>query len=325
MIFSKFTTTLDIIQDYLLKYNYEFSRIDGSTTDREAKIKNFNDVNSTTSVFLLSTRAGGVGINLQAANTVIIFDGDFNPHNDLQAISRSHRIGQQQQVNVFRLLTKNTVEYQYFKNANKKLGLADAILTNLHSEKIDPETIEEMLRNGSISILEEDDETSMQKSRAFMNDDIDKILQSGYQRHDEIADSPVKQSIFSQVSFELDNENSNSNTKNLNIHDKDFWEKALKIRSVETKISKIIKLTNNFIGDNREELKSNNKLLTEALGIIFSIIIIINIIIIELKDDVLKHINHINEESKSGNDPDGREGIVINNNTLINTNTITIL
>jgi len=270
-------------------------------------------------VFLLSTKAGGVGINLQAANTVIIFDGDFNPHNDLQAISRSHRIGQQQQVNVFRLLTKNTVEYQYFKNANKKLGLSDAILTNLHNEKINLETIEEMLRNGSISILEEDDETSMQKSRAFMNDDIDKILQSGYQRLDDTTDSPVtqKQSIFSQVSFELDNENSNSNTKNLNIHDKDFWEKALKIRSIETKISKIIKLKNNFIGDNLEELKSNNKLLIAALGIIFIIIIIINIIIIELKDEVLKHINFINEERKSGNDTDEWEGIFINKHYLM--------
>jgi SNF2 family DNA or RNA helicase len=84
-----------MIQEYVTKYKYEYSRIDGnvSVTDRESRIRNFNDRNSNKLVFLLTTKAGGQGINLQAADTVIIFDSDYNPHNDLQAIGRCHRLG----------------------------------------------------------------------------------------------------------------------------------------------------------------------------------------------------------------------------------------
>jgi ATP-dependent helicase STH1/SNF2 len=108
LIFSQMTTMLDILQGYLYHLGVACARIDGNTpgTEREEYLKAFNapsyESNSsqedTISVFLLSTRAGGVGINLQAADTVILYDSDWNPMADLQAISRAHRLGQKNTV-----------------------------------------------------------------------------------------------------------------------------------------------------------------------------------------------------------------------------------
>lgn len=103
---------LDILEDYCNLRLYSYCRIDGSTdmTSREMQIDAFMSEESDKFVFLLSTRAGGLGINLTAADTVIIFDSDFNPQMDLQAMDRAHRIGQKSMVNVYRLITENTVE-----------------------------------------------------------------------------------------------------------------------------------------------------------------------------------------------------------------------
>ena len=98
LIFSQFTKMLDILEDYFFVRGWEKNvcRIDGSVhfTDRQAQIDGFNDQSSGKNIFLLSTRAGGVGINLASADTVIIFDSDWNPHMDNQAQDRAHRIGQ---------------------------------------------------------------------------------------------------------------------------------------------------------------------------------------------------------------------------------------
>jgi chromodomain-helicase-DNA-binding protein 7 len=80
----------------------------------------------------LSTKAGGVGINLTSANIVIIYDSDWNPQNDVQATARAHRIGQKSEVKVYRLVTSNTYETQMFERATQKLGLDKAIFINGH-------------------------------------------------------------------------------------------------------------------------------------------------------------------------------------------------
>ncbi|ORX91214.1 hypothetical protein LY90DRAFT_445531 [Neocallimastix californiae] len=95
---------------------------------RQAAIDRFSDKNSESFVFLLCTRAGGVGINLTVADTVIIFDSDWNPQNDLQAQARVHRIGQTKTVQIYRLITANTYEREMFDRAGLKLGLDKAIL-----------------------------------------------------------------------------------------------------------------------------------------------------------------------------------------------------
>merc|ERR1712232_966905 len=126
LIFSQFTTMLDIIQDYLtvLRPKYKFCRIDGGTSldERKQQMKEFNN-NPDYFCFLLSTRAGGVGINLMAADTVIIFDSDWNPHQDNQAQDRCHRIGQEKDVAVYRLITAKSVELKILERANSKRKL----------------------------------------------------------------------------------------------------------------------------------------------------------------------------------------------------------
>ena len=86
-------------------------------------------------MFLLCTRAGGLGINLTAADTVIIYDSDWNPQNDLQAQARCHRIGQQKAVKIYRLITRNTYEREMFDKASKKLGLDKAVLQSINTKE----------------------------------------------------------------------------------------------------------------------------------------------------------------------------------------------
>lgn len=111
LIFSQFTKMLDLLHDWLDYKNIGFCRLDGSTSheDRDTQIDQFN-TDKSKKVFLLSTRAGGLGINLTAADTVVIFDNDWNPQVDLQAIDRVHRIGQKKPVKIYRFLIKNSVE-----------------------------------------------------------------------------------------------------------------------------------------------------------------------------------------------------------------------
>ncbi len=130
LIFSQFKTQLDILDDYarvLRKWNV--CRIDGTVTqdDRRKQIKEFNE-NPDFKLFLLSTRSGGQGINLAAADTVIIFDSDWNPQQDLQAQDRAHRIGQKNPVVVFRLATKGTVEETLLLSADAKRRLEKLVI-----------------------------------------------------------------------------------------------------------------------------------------------------------------------------------------------------
>jgi SNF2 family DNA or RNA helicase len=121
---------LDILEDYLNYRQFPFERLDGQIrgNERQMAIERFSKPDSEKFVFLLSTRAGGLGINLTAADTVIIFDSDWNPQNDIQAQARCHRIGQTQLVKVYRLITKHTYEWHMFDRSSKKLGLDQAVL-----------------------------------------------------------------------------------------------------------------------------------------------------------------------------------------------------
>jgi len=152
LIFSQFRMMLDLIEDYLYnKKCFTYDRIDGSITGRkrQAAIDRYMGRSRTqgqtledgtpappqSEIFcmLLSTRAGGVGINLTAADTVILFDSDWNPQNDLQAQARAHRIGQTRFVKVYRLLTRGTYEMLMFKAASMKLGLDYAVMNGCNA------------------------------------------------------------------------------------------------------------------------------------------------------------------------------------------------
>ena len=129
LIFSQFTTMLDLISNYLALKQIACCRIDGavSLTDRQDQIRDFTE-DPALKVFLLSTKAGGLGINLVAADTVIIFDSDWNPQNDLQAQDRCHRIGQTKQVLVYRLISQNSVEKRMLESANEKRSLERTVI-----------------------------------------------------------------------------------------------------------------------------------------------------------------------------------------------------
>ncbi|KAK3027834.1 hypothetical protein RJ639_040584 [Escallonia herrerae] len=131
LLFSTMTRLLDVMEDYLCWKQYRYLRLDGHTSggDRGALIDQFNKSDSPFFIFLLSIRAGGVGVNLQAADTVIIFDTDWNPQVDLQAQARAHRIGQKREVLVLRLETVQTVEEQVRAAAEHKLGVANQSIT----------------------------------------------------------------------------------------------------------------------------------------------------------------------------------------------------
>ncbi|XP_074636907.1 chromodomain-helicase-DNA-binding protein 1-like [Acropora palmata] len=131
LMFSQMTRMLDIIQDYLGYRGYSYERLDGSVRgeERYLAIQNFNDTDGTF-IFLLSTRAGGQGLNLMSADTVIFVDSDFNPQNDLQAAARAHRIGQTRPVKIIRLVTRSTVEEIVLRRADEKLKLTNAVIEN---------------------------------------------------------------------------------------------------------------------------------------------------------------------------------------------------
>ncbi|VDK81836.1 unnamed protein product [Onchocerca ochengi] len=129
LIFSQMTCLLDIVQDYLVYKGYNYRRLDGSVRaeERFAAINRFQ-ANSDIFCFLLSTRAGGLGLNLTAADTVIFLDSDFNPQNDIQAAARCHRIGQMKPVKIIRLVARYTVEDMIQCRAARKLQMAQEIL-----------------------------------------------------------------------------------------------------------------------------------------------------------------------------------------------------
>ncbi|XP_012175740.2 chromodomain-helicase-DNA-binding protein 1 isoform X2 [Bombus terrestris] len=133
LIFSQMVRMLDILGEYLQKKHFPFQRLDGSIKGelRKQALDHFNAEGSQDFCFLLSTRAGGLGINLATADTVIIFDSDWNPQNDLQAQARAHRIGQKNQVNIYRLVTKNSVEEEIVERAKQKMVLDHLVIQRM--------------------------------------------------------------------------------------------------------------------------------------------------------------------------------------------------
>ena len=184
LIFSQMTRMLDILEDYMRFKKYQYCRIDGSTSGemRDEQMDAFNADGSEKFVFLLSTRAGGLGINLATANIVVLFDSDWNPQADLQAQDRAHRIGQKKQVTVFRLITEGTVEEKIVERAEKKLYL-DAVVVQqgrLQQQKknLSKNELMQMVKFGAEAIFRS-------KGTRITDDDIDTILERGEKKTNE--------------------------------------------------------------------------------------------------------------------------------------------
>ncbi|KKA28544.1 hypothetical protein TD95_002250 [Thielaviopsis punctulata] len=157
LIFSQFLGQLDIIGDFLSGMGMLSARIDGScsTLERQRSIDRFNAPGSKLFAFLLSTRAGGVGINLATADTVIIMDPDFNPHQDLQALSRAHRIGQRNKVLCLQLMTKDSVEEKIMQMGKKKMALDHALIERMGATADGGKDLESILKHGAEALFTE--------------------------------------------------------------------------------------------------------------------------------------------------------------------------
>lgn len=247
LIFSQMTRCLDLIGEYLRAKSYSYERIDGGIRGeaRQLAIDRFSAPDSQIFCFLLCTRAGGVGINLTAADTCIIYDSDWNPQNDLQAQARCHRIGQKKNVKIYRLVTRNTYEKTMFDKAGLKLGLDKAVLSRLGDEEspvfggsgggnnlssMSKEEIEELLKKGAYAALDNEDDEN--ESKNFCNEDIDSILQRRTQvilHGDDGKDvkvNPAEGSLFSKATFAA--APGGPEGEQLEMNDPEFWEKWAK-------------------------------------------------------------------------------------------------
>ncbi|KAJ3175611.1 hypothetical protein HDU87_006109 [Geranomyces variabilis] len=182
LIFSGFTGTLDILEDFMIYRGVSYCRLDGSTSRprRTLDIRLFNHKESPYEIFLISTRAGGLGINLTSADTVIFYDSDWNPQSDIQALARAHRIGQTKPVTVYRLVCQDTVEEQMLGRLQKKLYLSAKVTEDMADHTVDDSAepsfskgeLMSMLRRGARAVTKFDD------SDKFLNSTIEHILET---------------------------------------------------------------------------------------------------------------------------------------------------
>ncbi|KAF9257203.1 hypothetical protein L218DRAFT_1081033 [Marasmius fiardii PR-910] len=194
LIFSQMSRVLDILEDYCLFRGYKYCRIDGGTAhdERIAAIDEYNKPDSEKFIFLLTTRAGGLGINLTTADIVVLYDSDWNPQADLQAMDRAHRIGQTKQVYVFRFITEGSVEERMLERAAQKLRLDQLVIQQgrtQQSKAANKDELLDMITHGAEKIIHSSEEM-------LINDDIDAIIARGEERTNELN------SKYQELNFE---------------------------------------------------------------------------------------------------------------------------
>ncbi|CCD27286.1 SWI/SNF catalytic subunit SNF2 NDAI_0K00950 [Naumovozyma dairenensis CBS 421] len=170
LIFFQMTQIMDIMEDFLRFTGLKYLRLDGHTKsdERSMLLQLFNEPNSEYFCFILSTRAGGLGLNLQTADTVIIFDTDWNPHQDLQAQDRAHRIGQKNEVRILRLITEHSVEEAILERAHKKLDIDGKVIqAGKFDNKSTAEEQEALLR----SLLEAEEDRKKRREQGITDEE----------------------------------------------------------------------------------------------------------------------------------------------------------
>ncbi|CXI08846.1 SNF2 helicase, putative [Plasmodium berghei] len=219
LIFSQMVKMLNILSEYLTLRGFKHQRLDGTMTKemRKKAMNHFNSKNSDDFVFLLSTKAGGLGINLTSADTVIIYDSDWNPQNDLQAGARAHRIGQTKTVQIYRLVTKDSIEQTILERAKVKMVLDTLVVQGLNKKQ-----------NDNVNFIGGEGSNS---SNGFTREELSKILKFGSQKLWEKNSSKYSpqdgedgKHIIKGVDVDLDkileeaeaNENTNNANKDIN-------------------------------------------------------------------------------------------------------------
>ncbi|KAK3173325.1 hypothetical protein OEA41_006654 [Lepraria neglecta] len=213
LIFSQMSRVLDILEDYCVFREHKYCRIDGSTAheDRIAGIDEYNKPGSEKFIFLLTTRAGGLGINLTSADIVILFDSDWNPQADLQAMDRAHRIGQTKQVVVFRFVTEHAIEEKVLERAAQKLRLDQLVIQQGRAQQAakaaaSKDDLVNMIQHGAAAVFESKGATGLLGSKSDLSDDdIDSILQHGEERTKELNARYEKLGIDDLQNFTSEN------------------------------------------------------------------------------------------------------------------------
>ncbi|MCL7025219.1 hypothetical protein MKW94_020526 [Papaver nudicaule] len=203
LIFSQWTKMLDLIDYYLSEKGHQVCRIDGSVhlDERKRQIQEFNDINSSYRIFILSTRAGGLGINLTSADTCILYDSDWNPQADLQAMDRCHRIGQTRPVHVYRLATGQSVEGRLLKRAFSKLKLEHVVIGKGQFQQERTSTSAEVIQEADILALlqDVDDPEELMIQTDISDESLDKVMD----RTDLIAEPKSEEGTKANTGFVL--------------------------------------------------------------------------------------------------------------------------
>jgi SWI/SNF-related matrix-associated actin-dependent regulator of chromatin subfamily A member 5 len=233
LIFSQMSRLLDILEDYCVFRGYKYCRIDGSTAheDRIAAIDEYNKPGSEKFIFLLTTRAGGLGINLTTADIVVLYDSDWNPQADLQAMDRAHRIGQTKQVVVYRFVTDNAIEEKVLERAAQKLRLDQLVIQQGRAQAAakaaaNKDELLSMIQHGAEKVFNTKGAfgTLAEKGADLNDDDIDAILQAGESRTKELNARYEKlgiddlQKFTSESAYEWNGEDFAARKKDIGIN-----------------------------------------------------------------------------------------------------------
>uniref|UniRef100_A0A8B9JAN0 Chromodomain helicase DNA binding protein 5 n=1 Tax=Astyanax mexicanus TaxID=7994 RepID=A0A8B9JAN0_ASTMX len=241
LIFSQMTKMLDLLEDFLEFEGYKYERIDGGITGglRQEAIDRFNAPGAQQFCFLLSTRAGGLGINLATADTVIIYDSDWNPHNDIQAFSRAHRIGQNKKVMIYRFVTRASVEERITQVAKRKMMLTHLVVRPGLGSKtgsMSKQELDDILKFGTEELFKDDVE-AIEEGNVIHYDDnaISKLLDRSQDATEdtEIQNMNEYLSSFKVAQYVVQEEDREEEVQREIIKqeenvDPDYWEKLLR-------------------------------------------------------------------------------------------------
>uniref|UniRef100_A0A4W4DYV5 DNA helicase n=1 Tax=Electrophorus electricus TaxID=8005 RepID=A0A4W4DYV5_ELEEL len=243
LVFSQMTKMLDLLEDFLDYEGYKYERIDGGITGalRQEAIDRFNAPGAVQFCFLLSTRAGGLGINLATADTVIIFDSDWNPHNDIQAFSRAHRIGQANKVMIYRFVTRASVEERITQVAKRKMMLTHLVVRPGLGSKagsMSKQELDDILKFGTEELFKDEIEAGDNKDEDssvihYDNAAIERLLDRSQDATDDTDMQNMNEylSSFKVAQYtvrEDDKEIEREIIKQEENVDPDYWEKLLR-------------------------------------------------------------------------------------------------
>ena len=227
LLFSQFVIALNVIEDFCVGEGYKVLRLDGTTSQdqRQRDIDAFNAPDSEHFLYLISTRAGGMGINLATADTVIVHDLDFNPHQDLQAIARAYRYGQKKKVLVIRLMTKPSVEERMMQIAKQKLVLDHMIVQTKSTDQSN--NMSSVLLDGARAIVDDKAyEDIFYDNQAI--DDLIVNLETGEEEKQEDNSGFSFAPVFDNKKGKLQALDDGTSTPDANDQDPDFWSNVVK-------------------------------------------------------------------------------------------------